>query len=168
MLELKKGVDILSHVGGVKSIDDARKIFQDKLKPEHLARLEKIKNEEALLKIANAIALCQPDDVFITTGSPQDMAKVRQMSIDKREEAPLAMKDHTIHFDLPEEQGRIVDRTFYIVNEGEKTSVLAKKMIRDEALAYVKENMTGIMKCSANAITYRNSLLIFYRRKQWK
>jgi phosphoenolpyruvate carboxykinase (GTP) len=56
------------------------------------------------------------------------------------------MKDHTIHYDLPEEQGRIVDRTFYIVNEGEKTSVLAKKMIRDEALAYVKENMTGIMK----------------------
>ncbi|MHC4210138.1 MAG: phosphoenolpyruvate carboxykinase (GTP) [Planctomycetota bacterium] len=146
MLELKKGVDILSHVGGVKSIGDARKIFQDKLNPEHLARLEKIKNEEALLKIANAIALCQPKDVFITTGSPQDMAKVRQMSIDKGEEAPLAMKDHTIHFDLPEEQGRIVDRTFYIVNEGEKTSVLAKKMIRDEALAYVKENMTGIMK----------------------
>jgi phosphoenolpyruvate carboxykinase (GTP) len=146
MLELKKGVDILSHVGGVKSIDEAREIFQDKLNPEHLARLEKIKNEEALLKIANAIALCQPDDVYIATGSPQDMAKVRQMSIDKREEAPLAMKDHTIHFDLPEEQGRIVDRTFYIVNEGEKTSVLAKKMIRDEALAYVKENMKGIMK----------------------
>ena len=63
MLELKKGVDILSHVGGVKSIGDARKIFQDKLNPEHLARIEKIKNEEALLKIANAIALCQPDDV---------------------------------------------------------------------------------------------------------
>jgi phosphoenolpyruvate carboxykinase (GTP) len=146
MLELKKGVDILSHVGGVKSIDEARKIFRDKLNPEHLARLEKIKNEEALLKIANAIALCQPDDVYIATGSPQDMMKVRQMSIDKGEEAPLAMKDHTIHFDLPEEQGRIVDRTFYIVNEGEKTSVLAKKMIRDEALAYVKENMTGIMK----------------------
>jgi phosphoenolpyruvate carboxykinase (GTP) len=146
MLELKKGVDILSHVGGVKSIDEARKIFKDKLNPEHLARLEKIKNEEALLKIANAIALCQPDDLYIATGSPQDMMKVRQMSIDKGEEAPLAMKDHTIHFDLPEEQGRIVDRTFYIVNEGEKTSVLAKTMIRDEALAYVKENMTGIMK----------------------
>jgi phosphoenolpyruvate carboxykinase (GTP) len=141
MLELKKGVDILSHVGGVKSIDEARKIFQDKLNPD-----EKIESEKALLKIANAIALCQPDDVFIVTGSPQDMATVRKMSIDKGEEAPLAMKDHTIHFDLPEEQGRIVDRTFYIVNEGEKTSVLAKKMIRDEALAYVKENMTGIMK----------------------
>ncbi len=146
MLELKKGVDILAHEGGVKSIDEAKKLFQDKLTQEHLARLEKIKNEEALLKIANAIALCQPDDVYVTTGSQEDMAKVRQMSIDKGEEAPLAMKDHTIHYDLPEEQGRIVDRTFYIVNDGEKTSVLAKTMPRNDALAYVKENLTGIMK----------------------
>jgi phosphoenolpyruvate carboxykinase (GTP) len=145
MLELKKGVDILAEVGGVQSIDEAREIFQDKLDAENLAKLEKIRNEEALLKIANAIALCQPDDVMICTGSPEDMETVRQMSIDKGEEAPLAMQDHTIHFDLPQEQGRIVDRTFYIVNEGEETSVLAKKIARDEALAYVRDNMAGIM-----------------------
>jgi phosphoenolpyruvate carboxykinase (GTP) len=146
MLELKKGVDILAHCGGVKSINEARKIFKEKLNAEHLARIEKIKTEEALITIANAIALCQPDDVFISTGSPQDMQTVRQMSIDKGEEAPLAMKDHTIHYDLSEEQGRIIDRTFYIVNEGETTSVLANKIARDEALAYVQKNMTGIMK----------------------
>ncbi|UCD76867.1 MAG: phosphoenolpyruvate carboxykinase (GTP) [Phycisphaerales bacterium] len=146
MLELKKGIDILAEVGGIKSIGEAKKLFQDKLDQTHLARLGKIKNEEALLKIANAIALCQPDRVFITTGSAEDMKQVRKMSIDKGEESPLAMKDHTIHYDLPEEQGRIVDRTFYIVNPDEKVSVLAKKMLRDDALAYVREHMTGIMK----------------------
>jgi phosphoenolpyruvate carboxykinase (GTP) len=146
MLELKKGVDILSEVGGIKSIDEARKLFQGKLDQEHLERLSKIKNEEALLKIANAIACCQPDSVYISTGSPEDMKKVRQMSQEKCEEAPLAMKNHTIHYDLPQEQGRIVDRTFYIVNEGEKVSVLAKKILRAEGLAYVMEHMTGIMK----------------------
>ena len=56
MLELKKGVDILAEVGGIESIDEAKKLFQEKLDEEHLARLAKIKNEEALLKIANAIA----------------------------------------------------------------------------------------------------------------
>jgi len=146
MLELKKGVDILAVVGGVKSIDEARALLEEKLDAENLAKLSKIKTEEALVKIANAIALCKPDAVMITTGSPEDMQKVREMSIEKGEEKPLAMKDHTIHFDLPEEQGRIVDRTFYIVNDGEDTSVLAKKIVRDEALAYVKENMDGIMK----------------------
>ncbi len=146
MLELKKGVDILAEVGGIKSIDEARKIFAEKLDQKHLARLGKIKNEEALLKIANAIALCRPDSVFVTTGSPGDMQQVRQMSLEKGEEAPLAMPNHTIHYDLAQEQGRIVDRTFYIINEGEPVSVLGKKILRDEALAYVKQYMRGIMK----------------------
>ena len=146
MLELSNGVDILADVGSIDSIDKARKLFQAKLDTKHLARLERITNEEALKKIANAIALCQPDSVFVTTGSPEDMRAVRDMSIDKGEETPLAMKDHTIHFDLAEEQGRIVDRTYYIINEGEPVSVLGKKMPRDEAHAYVKKHMTGIMK----------------------
>jgi len=146
MLELKKGVDILAEVGGIRSMDEARKVFEEKLDQKHLARLGKIKNEEALLKIANAIALCQPDRVIITTGSPEDMKLVRQMSLEKREEAPLAMPDHTIHYDLAQEQGRIVDRTFYIINEGEPVSVLGNKILRDEALAYVKQYMRGIMK----------------------
>ncbi len=146
MLELKKGVDILTEVGGIKSIDDARKLFQEQLDRKHLGRLGKIQNEEALLKIANAIAFCRPDSVFITTGSEEDMEQIRRMSIDKGEESPLAMPQHTIHYDLAQEQGRIVDRTFYIVNEGEPVSVLSKKILRDEGLAYVKEHMAGIMK----------------------
>jgi phosphoenolpyruvate carboxykinase (GTP) len=68
------------------------------------------------------------------------------MSINKGEEKPLAMPDHTIHFDLAQEQARIVDRTFYIVNEGEKTGVLAKKILRSEAFDYVKSNMVGIAR----------------------
>jgi len=146
MLELKKGVDILSDLGGVKTIDEAKKLFQEKLDEKHLARLDKIKTEEALLKIANAIALCQPDSVYISTGSPEDFQNVRKLSLEKGEEKTLAMKDHTIHFDLAEEQGRIVDRTYYIINEGEPVSVLGKKMVRSEAHAYVKEYITGIMK----------------------
>ena len=59
MLELKKGVDILTEVGGIKSIDEARKLFEEKLDAENLAKLKKIKTEDALLKIANAIALVQ-------------------------------------------------------------------------------------------------------------
>ena len=146
MLNLKQGVDILAEVGGIKSIDEARTIFKEKLDDENLAKLDKIKTEDALIKIANAIVCCRPDSVMISTGSPEDKLKVRQMSIEKGEEAPLAMKDHTIHYDLPEEQGRIVDRTFYIINDGEPVSSLGKKMLREEGLAYVKEHMTGIME----------------------
>jgi len=119
MLELKKGIDILAGVGGISTLDEAEALFEIKCDEENLAKLSKIINEEALLKIANAISMTDPDAVFVNTGSDADVQKVREMSLEKGEEQPLAMKDHTIHFDLAQEQARIIDRTFYIVNEGE-------------------------------------------------
>ncbi|HEY9593674.1 MAG TPA: phosphoenolpyruvate carboxykinase domain-containing protein, partial [Spirochaetia bacterium] len=146
MLELKKGVDILGEVGGVKSIADARALFDSVLDPATRVKVDTIHNEEALLRIANAIAMCDPSDVFVVTESAEDVEACRSMSLEGGEECPLAMKDHTLHFDLPEDQGRMVDQTYYIANEGEEVSVLAKKMMRAEALAYIRDTMKGIMK----------------------
>jgi len=146
MLQLKKGDDILAGAGGIGSLDEAKMLFEVKCDQENLAKLEKIANEEALLKIANSISMTDPDVVFVNTGSDADLQRVREMSLEKGEEKPLAMKDHTIHFDLAQEQARIVDRTFYIVNEDEDTSVLASKILRDEAYEYVRTHMTGIAK----------------------
>ncbi len=145
MLELKKGVDILSKVGGVSSLAKADEIFAQKLDADNRSKLHKIKNEEAILKIANSIAMCKPDTVFINTGSEDDCTYVKKLSLVKGEERELALKDHTIHFDLPEEQARIIDRTFYIVNEDEETSLLAGKMPRSDALDYIRKHMVGIM-----------------------
>jgi phosphoenolpyruvate carboxykinase (GTP) len=146
VLELKKGVDILAGIGGVKTIDEARNIFREMMNPENLAKIEKIKNEEALLKIANAIAMGKPKDVFVNSGTEADLAAIRAMSVDKGEEAKLAMDGHTIHYDLAAEQARIVDRTFYIANEGEEISVLANKLLRAEAHTYLQDKFAGIME----------------------
>jgi len=144
MLELKKGVDILTEVGGIHTLDDARALFERTCDATTLDKLAHIANAEVLLKIANAIAMTDPDAVFVNTGSDADVQRVREMSLEKGEEAPLTMPDHTIHFDLPQEQARIVDRTFYIVNPDEETSILAKSILRDEAHEYVRTHMTGI------------------------
>jgi phosphoenolpyruvate carboxykinase (GTP) len=146
MLELKKGDDILAVVGGIKNKQEADALFAKTLNKETLAKLSKIKNEEALIKIANAIAMCEPKDVWVSTGSEADAQWVREYSLKKGEEKKLAIDGHTYHFDLPMEQGRLVKQTFYIVNEGEKLSPLAKKLDRADALDYVKKYMTGIMK----------------------
>ena len=130
MLELKKGADILSKIGGISSLSEAEDVFEKYCDKDTISKLAKITNEDARLKIANAISMMTPDAIFVNTGSEADIQKIREMSLEKGEEKPLAMKDHTIHFDLPEEQGRIVDRTFYIVNEGENLSALAKSTPR--------------------------------------
>ena len=146
MLEFKKGVDILAAVGGIADINEARKLFKQRLDDEHLNRLQAISNEEALIKMANAIAMCDPAAVFIHTGSEADKDVVRRMSLENGEESPLAIPGHTIHFDLPEDQGRMVDQTFYIANEGEQVSSLAKKELRAQSHEYIRANMPGIMR----------------------
>ena len=99
MLEFKKGVDILAFTGGVRTIEEANTIIELKLDAGNREKLAPIKNEEALLKIANAIALCEPDEVFIDTGSEADTQWVREYSLRKGEEKKLAKEGHTIHFD---------------------------------------------------------------------
>ncbi len=146
MFQLHQGIDILTEIGGVKTLDQAWAIFEENIDAENRAKLASIHHPEALLTIANAIAMCHPDTVFIHTGSPEDRQKVRDMALERKEEAPLKMPEHTIHFDLPEEQARIIDRTFYIVNPDEEVSALALKIARDEAFQYIKEHMTNIMQ----------------------
>lgn len=145
MLELKKGEDILAVVGGVTNIAEARKVFTDKLDSVNLKKLSLIQNEEALMKVANAIMMGQPDSVFINTGSKEDVQWIREYSLEKGEERKLAKEGHTIHFDLPQDQARLVNQTYYIINQGERMSSLAKTVLRSEALDYVKKFMPGIM-----------------------
>lgn len=146
MLKLKQGVDILAEVGGIRTIDAARKVFAERLDDENRRKLAPITTEEALIKIAGAIAMCEPARVFVNTGSAADVQWVREYALAKGEEAKLAKSGHTIHFDLPQDQARLVKQTFYIVNEGEKASALAKTYLRADALAYVQEHVKGIMR----------------------
>ncbi|MGB3211614.1 MAG: phosphoenolpyruvate carboxykinase (GTP) [Desulforhopalus sp.] len=145
MLELKKGDEILAVVGGITTIEEAHKVFAGNLDETNSNKLAHIKNEEALIKIANAITMCRPDSVFVNTGSAADVQWIREYSLKKGEEKKLAKSGHTIHFDLPEDQARLVKQTFYIINEGEKMSSLAKSVLRSEAIDYVKKFMPGIM-----------------------
>lgn len=146
MLLKTKGVDIILEIGGIISFDNACELFEKKLDRENLSKLLKINQKDVLLKIANSIAMCQPDNVFVSAGSEEDRQYIRDLALKNREETKLAMKGHTVHFDLKEEQGRITDRTFYIMNEGEEINSLAKKILRDEALNDIRDKMSGIMR----------------------
>ena len=143
---MKKGIDILSNLGSVVSVEEARNIFEKKCDSDNLKKISTIKNEEALLKIANAIALFQPDSVWFNTCSKEDLQTARNGALENGEEFKIKFEGHTCHYDLPEDQARLVKQTYYIYNEGEDISSLALKQERSEAKAYIKEHMTGIMK----------------------
>ncbi len=146
MLKMKNGIDILTHVGGVKDIKQAHAVFEKYMDEENLSKLLKIKTEDALIRIANGISIGEPSRIFVNTGSEKDKQWIRDYSLEKGEEEKLAMKDHTVHFDLPQDQARLINQTYYIVNEEDDMNTLAKSMPRQEALEYVQEYMKGIMK----------------------
>ena len=145
MFQKKKGIDIIVHIGGITTFEAAMRLFESRLDEKNLSRIQEIKNPEVAVKIANSIAMCEPETIFINTGSESDRAYIREMALKNGEEANLPMDGHTIHFDLKDEQGRIIDRTYYISNEGEDISSLANKMDRAKALIDIRDKMTGIM-----------------------
>ena len=101
-------IDLVAEIGKVTSIETAMDVFKSKMDDTQFSRIQQIKNENVLLKIANAIKMCEPDRVFINTGSAEDKQFIRQLALNKGEEAPLPMAGHTIHYDLKDEQGRRV------------------------------------------------------------
>ena len=142
----KDVIDIVTELGGIKTDESAQKLIEERLDATNLSKLSLIKNASILRKIANAIVLCDPDSVFINTASDEDRQFIRDLSIEKGEESKLPMDGHTIHYDLKDEQGRIIDRTFYIHNEGEEVNTLAKLKDRSDALKDIQDKMTGIMR----------------------
>ena len=145
MLKFNQGIDIVEEIGRLASAEEALALFEDKLDSTQLERMRAFNNPAVLKKIANAINLCDPERVFINTGSEQDLGFIRQLALNKGEEAPLPMEGHTIHYDLKEEQGRIIDRTYYISNDDELVSSLGLRMSREEALETVRSGMGGVM-----------------------
>jgi phosphoenolpyruvate carboxykinase (GTP) len=137
--------EIVQVLGGIETVEAAQDLFRERMDAEHYARISRIQTPAVLIKIANAISLCGPAAIFVNTGTGADQSWICQHALDKGEEKALPMPQHTIHFDLKEEQGRIIDRTFYIVDADDKVSSLALKKLRDEALAEIRSRMTGIM-----------------------
>jgi len=138
--------DIAKIIGGIESEAAARELFEKRLDAHNLAKINQIATPTVLVKIANAVAMCDPATVFVNTGTDADRVWIKHHALEKGEEEPLPMPDHTIHFDLKEEQGRIIDRTFYIVDPDEAVSSLALKKLRQEALEEIRREMTGIMQ----------------------
>ncbi|MFQ5485064.1 MAG: phosphoenolpyruvate carboxykinase (GTP) [Desulfobacterales bacterium] len=146
MLQREIGIDIIKAIGGITSFKSALQIFENRMDGVNFSKIIKITHPKVATKIANAIAMCDPETVFINTGSDADLAYVKELAVTNGEESRLPMEGHTIHFDLKEEQGRIIDRTFYIANPGEEINSLANKIDREDALIDIKKKMTGIMK----------------------
>lgn len=120
--------------------------IRPKMSQRDYARLIAIKVPEVHRFIAESAELCNPDRIYITADTPEDIGYIRRMAIETGEEKPLAMPGHTVHFDGPYDQGRDREATKYLVPKGDYLSKALNQIDRDEGLAEVKRLLKDSMK----------------------
>ncbi len=96
--------------------------------------------------IAEAVEICNPDNIFICDNSEKDKAYIRNQAIAIGEEKPLAIPGHTVHFDGPYDQGRDREVTKYLVPKWDYLSKTINQIDRDEGLLEIKSLLKNIMK----------------------
>ena len=81
MFQKKKGIDIIVEIGGITTFKEATQLFENKLDETNLLRIQNITHPEVVIKIANSIAMCNPDSVFINTGSEEDKNHIKELAL---------------------------------------------------------------------------------------
>ena len=110
------------------------------------AKLEALENPKVMQVIQDAVNLMRPAKVVVFDDSAEDVAKVRQMALERNEEKPLAMEGHTVHFDGFYDQARDKANTAVLLPAGEKLSRGLNVRERESALKEVMGFMDGIME----------------------
>ncbi len=121
-------------------------IFKGVMDDSSFDKLAAIQCDEVHEFIAYAIKLCTPDNVAVCDDSAEDVAWIRQQAIDNKEEIPLAMEGHTVHFDGYFDQARKKEVTKYLVPKDQTLDSKLNQMDRDEGLAEMEDLQRGAYK----------------------
>ena len=121
-------------------------LLRGKMEEASYSKLDAINNNEAIEFIIEAITLCEPDSVWVGDDSDEDVAYIRQLAIDNKEEIPLETQGHTVHFDGYFDQARKKEVTRYLVPDGEIMDSKLNQMPRDEGMKEMDDLQRGAYK----------------------
>jgi phosphoenolpyruvate carboxykinase (GTP) len=122
--------------------------LQAKTSEDDYKKLSAIDNTEVYRAVWESAELCNPDNVFVCSDTPDEVAYIRNMAIVSGEEsAALAIPGHTFHFDGPHDQGRDRQVTKLLVPRGDSLNDALNQIEREEGLTEVhglcKNSMEG-------------------------
>ncbi len=122
------------------------KVLKEKMDEASFAKLTAIQNDKLHAFITDAIQVCEPDNVWVSSDSDEDVEYTRKMAVKLKEEAELNIPGHTIHFDGPEDQGRDREVTRYLVPKGDSLSQSLNQCEREEGLSEIRSLLKGSMR----------------------
>jgi phosphoenolpyruvate carboxykinase (GTP) len=96
--------------------------------------------------IMTSLQICNPEHVFVSTDSQEDLMYTREAALRFHEEQKLAMEGHTIHFDGYYDQARDKEHTKFLLPPGVSLGPELNTMGREEGLQEISEIMKDIMR----------------------
>lgn len=109
-------------------------------------KLEALNNPKVTRVVNQAIDLMKPDEVMVFDDSPADIARVRQLAIERGEEKKLALEGHTVHYDSYNDQARDKGHTATLLPAGETLSRGLNVVERESGLEEIFGLTDGVMR----------------------
>lgn len=119
--------------------------LKNRLGQDEYQKLITINNPKLNHFIARYIDICNPAKVFVCTDSPRDIQYIRDAAIQNKEEAELAIENHTIHFDGYHDQARDKKQTKFLLPHGVNLGSEINSIDRDTGLKEIQDILKDIM-----------------------
>jgi len=121
-------------------------LLKSKMDAASYEKLTALNNTEVMDFVGYATELTEPDSIFVGSDAAEDIAYIRQLAIDNKEETPLNIEGHTVHFDGYYDQARKKDVTKYLVPADVKLDKKLNQVEREEGLAEIEGMQRGSYK----------------------
>jgi phosphoenolpyruvate carboxykinase (GTP) len=104
--------------------------------------------------VEEAIKLCRPAKVTVITDSEEDNNYIRELALKNKEETPLNLEGHTVHFDSPLDQARDKANTKYLLSKEVDWGLNINYILKDEGLPEIRSFLDGIMEGKEMLISF--------------
>ncbi|HHT06456.1 MAG TPA: phosphoenolpyruvate carboxykinase (GTP) [Hydrogenispora sp.] len=118
------------------------------------AKLEALNNPKVMEYVEEAIKLCRPAKVTVITDSEEDNNYIRELALKNKEETPLNLEGHTVHFDSPLDQARDKANTKYLLSKEVDWGLNINYILKDEGLPEIRSFLDGIMEGKEMLISF--------------
>lgn len=120
--------------------------LSQKFNEESLKRLKEIKSKGVHEFIEKFLKILNPKKVYVSIGTQEDKEYIKRRAIEEKEEEPLKIPNHTIHFDGYYDQGRDKKNTKFMVSPDTDLDPDLNLILRDEGEKELNDLMKDICK----------------------
>lgn len=122
-------------------------LIETKCSAENFSKITALHNQKLTDFIAEYIAICNPQSVYVCNGSKEDREYIRKKAVETGEEIKLSINNHTMHFDGYNDQARDKANTKYLLAKGtslgEALNTIDKQAGLEEMRSLLKNIMLG-------------------------